>query len=717
MARDFSSDSLDGGDLSFLDSLDVFSFHVWVKPDTLTADMIIWEKSPSAFNDGITLFFDKVGPNATNTLDLFHVGTERIGSSTSNVFTASQWHSVAGYINWGSTGELFVDASSLGTDTFLTYVNNTAPLLVGMHNDSGDRRYWDGGIAGLTFWDVELTAQNITDLSNGHSPSSIQPEHIIRHWDIAGDFSPEPESIDGTDTLTVSGTTQITGPTLTAAVLTLPTEADITNTTAQAGLTTDQPGGELYYYVSTSATAPSATDLKAGTGAVFASSSPILPPSLFPFDSELIADADNGDTGVGAPQSVATDGTWYFVSYSDRIYTYNSSWVYQSHIDTSALNGGAHTQVNGMFPDGGTLYVTANEFPATVDSWVFEFTIASGTGALTYSTVTTLSAGGVAEAPALDGDGNWWICSNDKHGVDKYNSSWVHQSYYAFPAGDDPGTSKWQGLVWFDDYLLVNVHNQNANAPRSDVYKLSGGSFTLDRKEIPPPTTTSGQGIGLDGDYILWMDRESLTLGSIQRTTIRYDVLEGINTFNTTGLSAGTSYYSYFLQDSGFADSLDSNILESGVWATTGAGAAITGTAVSSITESDIVTGGKTIIITLTGDTWVAAGTGPIGSTADTQAIIDGLDSAQVEATGWNAEVRDKEVTTSVVRTSSTVCTITLTAQAGYDITAQETITVTVPAAALTGAAVLTGSPAFTVDLVAGASIPIMAYHRRQFLR
>ena len=78
-ARDFSSDHLDGGDLSFLDSLGTFSFHVWVKPDTLSGDMIIWEKSPSGFNDGITLFFDASGPSASNTLDLFHVGTERIG--------------------------------------------------------------------------------------------------------------------------------------------------------------------------------------------------------------------------------------------------------------------------------------------------------------------------------------------------------------------------------------------------------------------------------------------------------------------------------------------------------------------------------------------------------------------------------------------------------------------------------------------------------------
>lgn len=124
--------------------------------------------------------------------------------------------------------------------------------------------------------------------------------------------------------------------------------------------------------------------------------------------------------------------------------------------------------------------------------------------------------------------------------------------------------------------------------------------------------------------------------------------------------------------------------------------ATITGTAVASIVESDIVTGGKTVIITLTGDTWVASG--PTFN-AQRQAIIDGLDSAQSEGTGWNAEVRDKEVVTAFVRTSETIVTITLTSSALYDITAQEIITVTVPASALVSSSTeIIGTPTFTVD-------------------
>lgn len=122
--------------------------------------------------------------------------------------------------------------------------------------------------------------------------------------------------------------------------------------------------------------------------------------------------------------------------------------------------------------------------------------------------------------------------------------------------------------------------------------------------------------------------------------------------------------------------------------------AVVTGTVTSSIIEDDIVAGGETIIITVTNDTWVTAGA---AFNAIRQDIIDGLDSGGSETTGWNAEVRDNLAVTTVVRTSSTVVTITLSAQAAYNITSPETITVTVPASALTLANVVTATPTFSI--------------------
>jgi hypothetical protein len=47
-----------------------------------------------------------------------------------------------------------------------------------------------------------------------------------------------------------------------------------------------------------------------------------------------------------------------------------------------------------------------------------------------------------------------------------------------------------------------------------------------------------------------------------------------------------------------------------------------------------------------------------------------------------------------------------LQAQADYDITAQETITATIPAAALTGGAQIVASPTFTIDATVIPSVP-----------
>jgi hypothetical protein len=112
--------------------------------------------------------------------------------------------------------------------------------------------------------------------------------------------------------------------------------------------------------------------------------------------------------------------------------------------------------------------------------------------------------------------------------------------------------------------------------------------------------------------------------------------------------------------------------------------AALTGTLTTdSPTEADIRTGGKTLIITLTDDEWTA----DVGDDhGDTEALIAGIDGDVVAGTGWDAEVKANMVFGDVTREVDDVTvTIELQAEAGYDIAATETITVTIPAAALVG--------------------------------
>jgi len=123
--------------------------------------------------------------------------------------------------------------------------------------------------------------------------------------------------------------------------------------------------------------------------------------------------------------------------------------------------------------------------------------------------------------------------------------------------------------------------------------------------------------------------------------------------------------------------------------------AALTGTFLTTPTEGEVVTGGQTIIITLTGGIWVPTGA---SFNAQRQSIIDGLVSGGAEAGGWNLKVKAVMAVTTVVRTSDVVATVTLPATGDYSITANETVTVTVPRLAIaTADAAVVATPTIVI--------------------
>lgn len=132
------------------------------------------------------------------------------------------------------------------------------------------------------------------------------------------------------------------------------------------------------------------------------------------------------------------------------------------------------------------------------------------------------------------------------------------------------------------------------------------------------------------------------------------------------------------------------------------ASAVLSGTITASTVAADIVAGGKTIILTLTGDTWVASGAAFDGQK---QNIIDGLTSAQNELLGWNNVVKALQGTAGLTRTSDYVATLVLDAFATYSITAQETITATIPSTAVNLGLAIVAAPTFTVDTAAATDI------------
>ena len=82
------------------------------------------------------------------------------------------------------------------------------------------------------------------------------------------------------------------------------------------------------------------------------------------------------------------------------------------------------------------------------------------------------------------------------------------------------------------------------------------------------------------------------------------------------------------------------------------------------------------------------------------QAIIDGLTSDGSEATGWNNIVRDALAVGTVERTSDTVVTITLPAFPAYDISADESVTATIPTIALNNGCNVVASPLLGLQFI-----------------
>jgi len=136
--------------------------------------------------------------------------------------------------------------------------------------------------------------------------------------------------------------------------------------------------------------------------------------------------------------------------------------------------------------------------------------------------------------------------------------------------------------------------------------------------------------------------------------------------------------------------------------------ATLSGNISDNATETELRAGAQQLIITLSNDTWVSAGAAFDAIRSDINA---GITAAFVDLTSWNIAIENSIDDTAVVRTSDTVVTVTYSdaniggaGLSAYDISLDETITVEIPASALTtSVAAITPTPStfdITVDVV-----------------
>lgn len=149
------------------------------------------------------------------------------------------------------------------------------------------------------------------------------------------------------------------------------------------------------------------------------------------------------------------------------------------------------------------------------------------------------------------------------------------------------------------------------------------------------------------------------------------------------------------------------------------ASATLSGTAVgTSVDETAIKMGGKTIIITLKDANWIDK----ITTDTDAQkALFEGF-VADTETTQWAKVVANlKSGTSLITKTAANIITITLPNSIEYDITATQTISLVVPAIAVTGTpfsvpvtntlVVKSTPPVATTVQSVSATPPVWSYH------
>lgn len=171
------------------------------------------------------------------------------------------------YFEWGEGGS----AASVGLGTYPT-VPTAIEIIADLENATGNQRVrartWAlGASVPGSFTDATSSAGSA---ANSGTRAAYTELVCGADGDQTEDLAIALLVIDSDDTVDLS--TLVTG---SAAVLTTPTQASITQTTATIGCTTDSATGTLYGVVTTSATAPSAAQVEAGqdhTGSAAAAS-------------------------------------------------------------------------------------------------------------------------------------------------------------------------------------------------------------------------------------------------------------------------------------------------------------------------------------------------------------------------------------------------------------------------------------------------------------
>ena len=246
------------------------------------------------------------------------------------------------------------------------------------------------------------------------------------------------------------------------------------------------------------------------------------------------------------------------------------------------------------------------------------------------------------------------------------------------------------------------------------VITLTNGKFALDvasdvekRNTIFDGLITSGSDVTMWGKVITALKaagETAITRNSSSKITIKLPAVSDYDISMNEIISVTVPY-----KTSGGGEILVDAIKDAAVAAkitvASNSTAVLSGTIISTpVSETDILTGGKTLTITLSDGQWV---TDIKTNDIKRNALFSGL-AASTDTTAWSKVVSALKAAgqTAIDRTDNYTVTITLPAVAGYNIAANQYVTMTIPATCMIGGiANLTLGDTISIGVVATATL------------
>jgi len=165
-----------------------FTIYAWVKPAGDNAGGTMAAHVDSGSN---TKYYQMAQRGTDKGAVVARNDTFLVAEGTTDIRQA--WHSLLTSYVTDTSKKIFVDGTDEATlTTNVTYATSVNSLSIGYLNRTVLADYFDGDIGYVALWDVTLSSNEITALSNGINPWAIRNQNLVTYAELHGDEDPEP---------------------------------------------------------------------------------------------------------------------------------------------------------------------------------------------------------------------------------------------------------------------------------------------------------------------------------------------------------------------------------------------------------------------------------------------------------------------------------------------------------------------------------------------